>query len=445
MRPLVLLLLLATFALPAPLRAAEGDDLAALRRSLEEAGARWTAGQTGPSRLPDELRAGLGGGIPPAVSPPPRAAADPADLPAAFDWRDQGGNFLTPVKNQGVCGSCWAFAALGAVESMYELAAGNPDLEPDLAEQVVLSCSDGTCWGWTMEDTLSFVAEHGAANEDCLPYADDGALECDEACDTWAEGHYAIDGFDYISPLTETMKEALLEGPLIAWMEIRDDLLYYEGGVYEPVSSVVVGGHFVLIAGWDDADGAWVVKNSWGTDWGEDCYGVGGERGWFRIVYGASGIQEYGAYRVSVDESACVDADEDGWNFCEGDCDDGRGAVFPGAEEVCDGLDNDCDGNLLPEEIDGDGDGLGPCNGDCDDERFDVHAQAQEHCSDGHDNDCDGLVDDADGDCADGGLDSMTDMDSNGGCACSGRRGGPDDFSVAGLGLLALGFWRRRP
>jgi hypothetical protein len=436
-------LLTTLLLVPTPALAEEGTELGLLRDALEDAGARWTAGETGPSRLPAEQRAGLGGGLPPTGTPPP-ASDDPVELPEAFDWRDQGGNYLTPVKNQGVCGSCWAFAALGAIESLYELAAGNPTLEPDLAEQLVLSCSDGTCGGWTMDETLSFIAEFGASDEVCLPYVDDGALECDEACDTWAEGHYAIDGYTYVSPLTATMKEALLDGPLIAWMEIREDLLYYEGGVYEPVSDVVVGGHFVLIAGWDDADGAWLVKNSWGTDWGEDCYGVGGERGWFRLAYGASGVQEYGAYGVSVDEAACVDADDDGWNFCEGDCDDGRGAVFPGAVEFCDGLDNDCDGNLLPEEIDGDGDGLGPCNGDCDDTQFSIHSLAPEHCEDGHDNDCDGLIDGLDGDCADGGLGSMSEADSNGGCSCSRRRGGPDDFAAAGLALFMLGLRRRR-
>ncbi len=443
MRHRILLGLALPLLLVRPAVAADALQLSELQRILEQTDARWTAGETGPSRIPPERLADFASARPPAHTPPPPPLA-PTELPEAFDWRDEGGDFTTSVKEQGWCGSCWAFAALGAVESMYELAAADPGLEPDLAEQVVLSCSGGDCTGWTMEETLTFVQQHGASEEACYPYLDSDEAACDDACDTWADGHYAIDGYSYVSPLTQTMKQALLEGPLVAWMEIREDLLYYTGGVYEPTTSAVVGGHFVILYGWNDADGAWLVKNSWGTDWGENTYGAGSEAGWFRIVYGASGIQEYGAYAIAVDESACVDRDGDGWNFCDGDCNDDESSVYPGADELCDGFDNDCDGDLLPDEQDGDGDGWGPCVGDCDDTQSTVNPDAREHCSDGHDNDCDGKVDASDEDCVDGGMGSMTDADGAG-CDCNGPGGpGPDDFAVAGLLLAGLFRIRQR-
>ncbi len=83
------------------------------------------------------------------------------------------------------------------------------------------------------------------------------------------------------------------------------------------------------------------------------------------------------------------DLDGDGWNVLE-DCDDGNPRIHPGAEEVCDGADNDCDGRLGWGEVDEDGDSSLVCDGDCDDTRADVGPLMWEECLDGVDNDCDG-------------------------------------------------------
>jgi len=97
----------------------------------------------------------------------------------------------------------------------------------------------------------------------------------------------------------------------------------------------------------------------------------------------------------------CSDADGDGYTTCEGDCNDADGAIHPGAEEQCDGLDNDCDGATGIGEVDNDLDGVSLCEGDCDDQNPAVYPGAGEQC-DGLDDDCDGTVPedelDADGD-----------------------------------------------
>jgi len=108
------------------------------------------------------------------------------------------------------------------------------------------------------------------------------------------------------------------------------------------------------------------------------------------------------------------DDDGDTYPACE-DCNDNEGGVYPGASEICDGFDSDCDGNLPDEEVDGDGDGFAPCEGDCDDEDEEAFPQTEEtDCTDGDDNDCDGDVDSDDTDCQGGDDDDTADDDDTG-------------------------------
>jgi len=97
-------------------------------------------------------------------------------LPSAFDWRNKdSADWTTPVKDQGYCGSCWAFSAVGVTEAQYDIASGNPDLDFDLSEEnLVSNCSDaGTCCGGWHEEALKFIKNRGITDEECFPYVDE--------------------------------------------------------------------------------------------------------------------------------------------------------------------------------------------------------------------------------------------------------------------------------
>jgi hypothetical protein len=93
-----------------------------------------------------------------------------------------------------------------------------------------------------------------------------------------------------------------------------------------------------------------------------------------------------------VRAESCADADSDGWTTCDGDCDDANADTYPGAEELCDGLDNDCDGDLPADETDADLDGYLVCAGDCNDGNDSINPGVAEDCTTAWDDNCDGYV-----------------------------------------------------
>jgi hypothetical protein len=214
-------------------------------------------------------------------------------LPPHFDWRDhQDGDWTTPIRNQGQCGSCWAFGAIGALEAAINIEFNDSTVDMDLSEQYLVSCGPGYgCWGGWANRSFAWLHDTGGAiPESCFPYiAENGS--CDDKCPDWE--NYLVPVGDYWTAVdqgVEAIKQALIDhGPLVADVAVYDDWFDYRSGILihprQPGESVEDINHQPIIVGYDDDDQCWIVKNSWGTYWGEDTYGVTGERGWCRIRY----------------------------------------------------------------------------------------------------------------------------------------------------------------
>jgi len=246
------------------------------------------AGETSVSDLPPQARKRLAAALLPEVGEEDHQAAaqeqallDAAAAPPSFDWRSHGGNFVTPARDQGSCGSCWAFAVTAALESQALLANNTADVDLDLSEQVLVSCSNaGSCGGGRVNTASDYIRELGLPLEACFPYTA-GDYSCGGACPDWEDTSYHVTGWHWVattSPTVKGLKKALcLYGPLLTLMKVYTDFYSYQSGVYSRVAGTFVGWHAVLLVGYDDAGQYFVAKNSWGTRWGEE--------GFFRIDY----------------------------------------------------------------------------------------------------------------------------------------------------------------
>ncbi|KQC04559.1 MAG: hypothetical protein APR53_10340 [Methanoculleus sp. SDB] len=177
----------------------------------------------------------------------PCSLCDPATpLPERFDWRDF--NYMTWVRDQGSCGACWAFASVGAMEGVYskEQRIHAMNMQLNLAEADLILCSGaGSCDGGSPWDASDYIRDHGIVNETCLPYV--GGMTCDDKCtDSYLWRISQIRGV--VNDIDERKRAVACRGPLLA----------------------CGNGHCVVIAGYDGD--TWIIKNSWGSGWGDHGY-----------------------------------------------------------------------------------------------------------------------------------------------------------------------------
>ncbi|KAG8440364.1 hypothetical protein GDO86_006206 [Hymenochirus boettgeri] len=202
--------------------------------------------------------------------------AQSSTIPDEVDWRKS--NCMSPPRDQGdFCGSCWAFATVGVIESRYCIKT-NKLLK--LSEQQLVDCDehdDGCCGGLPVQ-ALDYVAQNGVMMRKDYEYSEKKAT-----CEYEPEKAIMLNVTKYyMLPSEENMAAAVaFEGPLTVGIGVTEDFMLYNGGIFEgscaeePNHAIVIVGYGTEPAEDEDEEDTdyWIIKNSWGEKWGEKGFG----------------------------------------------------------------------------------------------------------------------------------------------------------------------------
>lgn len=194
-------------------------------------------------------------------------------FPPSVDWRDE--NVVTSVKNQGQCGSCWSFSAAGAMEGAWAISTGEL---VNLSEQQLMDCStryvNFGCNGGEMDHAFGYAIDNGMCVDDQVPYVaiSSSCSEEEQQCDhrvTFTSCKDVPSGNEI------ALQEVIHFTPASVAIEADTTVFqFYKGGVITSSQCGTNLDHGVLVVGYgtDNGQDYWLVKNSWGTSWGEDGY-----------------------------------------------------------------------------------------------------------------------------------------------------------------------------
>jgi len=201
-------------------------------------------------------------------------------LPKSWDWREHGG--VTPVKDQGATGTCWAFATTGPLEHAIKI---KDNEYISLSEQFLVSFNKegwGGNGGWFAHD---YHIDPGAVLEVDFPYMARDDVKWDK---TDYDHKYKLSEWGYVDefkviPSEEAIKTAIYKyGSVGAAVHADYSFQIHKKGVYRGSWLAGQVNHAIMLVGWNDALGAWILKNSWGTNWGDN--------GYMHIKYGANSV-----------------------------------------------------------------------------------------------------------------------------------------------------------
>merc|ERR1740133_634057 len=214
----------------------------------------------------DKYLSQLGNNVNHALS----SAAVKAAAPASVDWSKK--NAVTPIKNQGQCGSCWAFSTTGSTEGAYAIASGKL---VSLSEQMLVDCdkkSDQGCNGGLMDNAFEYIQGNGGiCKESDYPYtAADGTCQTTCVPAVTLTGHHDVPAKD-----EDALAAAVAIGPVSVAIEAdKSAFQFYKSGVFNNAGCGTQLDHGVLAVGYGTLNGTdyWKVKNSWGAAWGNKGY-----------------------------------------------------------------------------------------------------------------------------------------------------------------------------
>uniref|UniRef100_H3GU34 Peptidase C1A papain C-terminal domain-containing protein n=1 Tax=Phytophthora ramorum TaxID=164328 RepID=H3GU34_PHYRM len=256
---------------------------------------------------------------------------DNIDVPTELDWTTKdGGKYMTPIKNQGTCGSCWAFAGVSAVESRFAIE--NDVQASPLSVEQVLSCSasldhihskfidnmtsssEGCSGGmpFLTYEYLHLAKPHGLSCGSVRPYVM-ATNATDTQCPSLATAEVAVAWESNVSDYKviesgdeEALLRAVTLGPVTANIDAAGDgFRHYAGGIYDAQDCLSDGdevNHAVVVVGFGQTDAGeefWIIRNTWGTMWGEDGY-MRIARGSSVGVYGPCNLYLYADYPVNL-------------------------------------------------------------------------------------------------------------------------------------------------
>ncbi len=252
--------------------------------------ANWIAKENWITNLPIQQRKGLLGvqidsaDLSKIKSAPISVEAPLAGLPVSVDWRNKNSkNYISPIKHQGSCGSCVSFCSVALVEAMAAIEKGKFFIDLSEADLHFCSSHGANCGGWWPSSALSEVISRGVVDEASFPYnsAFSGGVHCNNVPDR-AQKITKVTTVTTLNTIGQCKQWLNDVGPLSAVFHVYSDFFGLGSGIYTHVTGGEEGYHCVEVVGYDDSQGCWICKNSWGTTFGNS--------GFFRIAYGQCGI-----------------------------------------------------------------------------------------------------------------------------------------------------------